>query len=376
MSINDTKDKVLKIPDRSDYLRDQRRSGQEIMGVLPALYPRELLWAFNILPAEIWDPPGEILLANVHLQASICPIVKRGLEFILKSPEIINSGYLFPHTCDSLQNLGTQVKDLIGVPVPVYTFYNPKGEFNKASKRYYSEILFNLQKTLEKSHGLLSQNQLKAACELGHKIDIRRQMLHAALMEDRFDLSNREYFQLIRAAEYMQGQDYLDLLNHVEINEQIGVAPRARLLVTGILPPGDDILNFLDESRVRIVSEDLLSGSRRIPIVEMDQPDDPMEYLVERFFLLPPCSTKAGGLDKRLQYLKKLIAKSRCHGVLFNTVKFCEPELFDQHFLIKSMKVMGLPVLNLETELQPGLSGQEKTRIEAFLEMLDEGVPV
>lgn len=360
------------IPNRSEYLQQQAQQGQKIMGVLPALYPRELLWAFDILPAEIWDPPGDILLANAHLQATICPVVKRSLEFILKDPEVVNSGYLFPHTCDSLQNLATQVKDLIGMPIPVYTFYNPKGSFNKVTSTFYRDILFDFQKALEQANGPLDPDKLKVACELGFKIDSRLLALQKARMTDHLNLNNREYFQLIRGGEYINPHYYLELLNQVKILDQPLENRHTRLLVSGILPPDNDTLYFLDELKVSIVVDDLLSGSRRLPVTTMDPPADPIEYLTDRFFLLPPCSTKANSLDERLHHLKKLAVEGRIHGVLFNIVKFCEPELFDHRFLVKAFKKLGLPILSLETELQPGLSGQDKTRIEAFIEILDE----
>ncbi len=362
------------IPNRKKYLKQQAQNGQKIMGVLPALYPRELLWAFDILPAEIWDPPGDILRANAHLQATICPIVKRGLEFILKESASVNAGYLFPHTCDSLQNLATQVKDLIGTSQPVYTFYNPKAQFNKTTRRYYLDLLQDFQTTLETKFGPLNRAKLMAACELGSKIDIRWLTLQNARRADQLELTNPEYFQLVRAGEYLKPEDYLTLLNQVEVQAGPVHQSNRRLLLSGILPPHEETLSFLDELSVTIVADDLLSGSRRFPITQLDTPVDPFEYLTDRHFLLPPCSTRASNLKERIHHLQKMISESQVHGVLFNIIKFCEPELFDHRFLVKTLKQNRVPLLSLETELLPGISGQDRTRIEAFIEMLDEQV--
>jgi len=361
---------------RSEYLKNKAQDGYKIMGVAPALYPKELLWAFDILPAEIWDPPYDPLLANAHLQTTICPVVKRILEFILTDSDTINAGYLFPHTCDSLQNLGTQVKDLIGTPAPVFSFYNPKEPFDSASKVFYKENLLIFQKSLEQHYGPLDPTKLRTVCELGLEIDNQLSALQKARMSDQITLNNLEYFQLIRAGEYMLPHEYLDLLEKTQVNPNPVNENQKRLLVSGILPPNNDLLSLLDELNVALVTQDLLSGSRRIPIVEMDVPGDSLEYLTDRFFHLPPCPTKAGNLHERLQYLKKLVDESRSQGILFNMVKFCEPELFDHRFLVKASKDMGLPTLTLETELQPTLFGQERTRIEAFIEMLHEDLQI
>ena len=360
----------MMIPDRSEYLKGLAQTGQKIMGVLPALYPRELLWAFDIHAAEIWDPPGEILHANAHLQTTICPIVKKSLEFILKDPDIINAGYLFPHTCDSLQNLGTQVKDLIGVSLPVYTFYNPKGSFNNTTIKYYRGILQNFQLTLETIYRPLDPEKLLTACELSHKIDSHLLAIHQARMTNHLSLSNEEYFKLMRAQEYLLPADYLNLLEQVDILDQPGESLKTRLMVSGILPPTSKILEFLDELGVSIVADDLLAGSRRIPKFSMDAPSSPIDYLTDRFFVLPPCSTRGGDLDERMHHISTRMKDSRAQGMLFDMVKFCEPELFDHRLLVKTLREKSIPVLTLETELEHHISGQDKTRIEAFTELL------
>jgi len=340
------------------------------MGVLPALYPRELLWAFDIHTAEIWDPPGEILHANAHLQTTICPIVKRSLEFILKEPDIINAGYLFPHTCDSLQNLGTQVKDLIGISRPVYTFYNPKGSFNKTTTKYYRDILQNFQTTLEKIYGPVEPDKLLAACVLGHKIDARLMAIQQARMTNHLALDNSEYFKLMRAQEYLLPHDYLNLLENLTLLEEAVEPPGTRLMVSGILPPAPEILRFLDELGVSVVADDLLAVSRRLPRFPMDVPVLPLDYLTDRFFILPPCSTRAGDLEERLHHIEKRMQASQAQGILFDIVKFCEPELFDHRLLVKTLRQKNIPVLTLETELHSHISGQDKTRLEAFSELL------
>ena len=93
---------------RTAYLREKKeKGGKRLFGVFPALYPRELLWAMDILPVEIWDPPLEINLADGHLQTHVCAIARLGLELILQGKCDDLDGFLFPHTCDSLQNLSS-----------------------------------------------------------------------------------------------------------------------------------------------------------------------------------------------------------------------------------------------------------------------------
>jgi len=362
----------LIIPDRGEYLKTKAGEGVHIMGVLPALYPRELLWAHGILPAEIWDPPGEIVQANAHLQASICGVVKRGLEFILHESDLITSGYLFPHTCDSLQNLGSQVKDLLDSQKPIYSFYNPKAANTPATTTFYLESLKGLSRELSPDSTELSPEELIPFCELGAEIDQLRAEIMAARAADHLELSNKTFRRLMRAEEYLLPQDHYALLhtaqNHIIPIRKTGLP----ILLSGILAPQDEILDLLDNEGISIVADDLLSGSRRYPMIPLQPQGDPWEYLSDRYFRLPPCSTQANSLHQRIEHLEQLISNTQAQGVLFNIVKFCEPELFDHKSLVNHFRQCGFPTLKLETELEAHSSGQNLTRVEAFIEMLKE----
>jgi len=342
------------------------------MGVLPALYPRELLWAHDILPAEIWDPPGELNRANAHLQPTICPVVKRSLEFMLATSDIVNTGYLIPHTCDSLQNLATLTKDLIRIHPPIRTFYNPKGPFTQNSEAFYRQQLKGFEQALAAEFGPLNPEKLTAACELSQRMDTVKQQLARHRSRDELQLSNRNYFRLIRAGEFMVPEEYIALLEDTISSRQNPMGSRIKIMVSGILPPDDELLELLDATDVVICAEDLLCGNRRVPLDQVDLTDDPLRFITDRTFSLPPCSTKANSLQERAVYLNKLAVDAEAHGILFNLVKFCEPELFDHQALVKHFKQCGYPALSIETELGSRNQAQLLTRLEAFLEMLSQ----
>ena len=71
-----------------------------------------------------------------------------------------------------------------------------------------------------------------------------------------------------------------------------------------------------------------------------------------------------------MAYLLEKIARCGAKGVIFNTLKFCEPELFDLPNLMEAMKREGVATLILESDLSRGAVGQMATRVEAFVEMI------
>lgn len=358
---------------RMAYLHQQKKShGRYLFGVFPAQYPREILWAMDVLPVEIWDPPLEVSLANAHLQPYICSVVKHGLELILQGKCDDLDGFLFPHTCDSIQNLASIVNDYLGLDKPCYFFYHPKAPYRASSRQYYIEQLKALVSRLEKQLGPIDPAQLKHRVAQGQKLAALLRELYNLRAHGALRASNAQFYQTIRYTEYLHPDDLIPLLEGflADSKGQAGVGPA--VLLSGVLPNPPEILALLDDLGVRVADDDLLSGSRRL-LIPPSQAEDPFEALAEGYFGMPPCTTKDSPVSERLDYLLDKIDLTGARGVIFYIVKFCEPELFDVPQLVEELKKRGLFTLIIDTELHQGLSGQLKTRVEAFAEMIRLG---
>ena len=75
--------------------------------------------------------------------------------------------------------------------------------------------------------------------------------------------------------------------------------------------------------------------------------------------------------DERLKHLCRLSEEYRVDGVLFAIQKYCEAEKFDLPLLEKGVrKEMGIPTAAIETDYPSSLLPL-RTRVEAFVEMLE-----
>ncbi len=354
---------------RKAYLRAQKDQGRKVMGVFPAQYPRELLWALNILPVEIWDPPAEPGRAAGHLQPYICSIVRQGLELLLQGGADDCDAFLFPHTCDSIQNLASVVNDYIGQDKPCYFFYHPKAPYGAPARSYYRGQLQALAQELEPLAGPLDPAQLQRRVIQGQTIAGLTRQIYDLRAANALTCSNAQLYQALRRGEWTHPDDLIPYLEGFLAGAQ-GQGPAGpRLLLSGVLPNPPEIMALLDELGAVVAADDLIIGSRR-SLFSPSAAADPLEALTEQYFCLPPCSTKDSALADRLAWLQKLAQQSRAQGVVFFLVKFCEPELFDLPILGEELKKLGLPTLTIDCEINQGLSGQIATRVEAFVEML------
>lgn len=357
-------------PSRREYLHQQKKShGRYLFGVFPAQYPREILWAMGALPVEIWDPPLELSHANAHLQPYICSVVKHGLELILQGKCDDLDGFVFPHTCDSIQNLASIVNDYLGLEKPCYFFYHPKAPYGISSRHYYMAQLSALVSRLEKQLGPIEPDKLKHSVAQGQKMAALLRDLYNLRAHGRLLASNAQFYQVIRYTEYLHPDDLIPLLEEFLAHSKGSAGVGPAVLLSGVMPNPPEILGLLDDLGVRVADDDLLSCSRRL-LIPPSQAEDPFEALTEGYFGMPPCTTKDSPVSERLDYLLEKIDCTGAKGVIFYMVKFCEPELFDIPQLVEELKARGLVTLIIDTELHQGLSGQLKTRVEAFVEMI------
>lgn len=355
---------------RKEYIREQKEKyGRRIFGVFPASYPREIFWAMNALPVEIWDPPLEVSHAGAHLQPYICSVVRFGLELILKGHCDGVDGFLFPHTCDSIQNLASIVNDYLGLKKPCYFFYHPKAPYRASSRDYYLKQLKGLASGLEKQLGPLNPDEFKRRVRQSQQMSSLIKEIYELRAERKMQSSNEEFYRVLRQGEFLHPDDFLPLLS--EFGEASRGEPKKgpAVVMSGVLPSPPEILTLLDDLGVRIGDDDLLSCSRRL-LVTPSTSGDPFEALADGYFAMPPCSTKNSPIEERLKHLVHKVERSGAKGVIFYTVKFCEPELFDIPQLVEGLKSKGVATLVMDTELNQGVSGQMRTRVEAFTEII------
>lgn len=359
-------------PARMEYsLNQKKKYGRYIFGVFPVQYPKEILWAMNILPVEIWDPPLAISNSNSHLQPYICSIVKLGLELILQGKCEGLDGFLFPHTCDSIQNMASIVNDYLGLDQSCYFFYHPKAPYKESSRQFFLDQSKNLAENLGRQVGDLNTKELTKYIAKGQKIDSLISELYERRAKGEVVCSNVDFYQVLRQGEFLHPDDFLPLLEEF-LSFLKGRGPgenKRSVVLSGIMPNPPEILALLDDFGVTIADDDLASCGRRTKISGLDKVD-PFEIMAEAYFKMPPCSTKDSPSAERLESILGKVERSCSKGVIFNLVKFCEPELFDAPFLADQLKERGIPALILDTEVNQGLSGQLKTRLEAFVEMI------
>jgi benzoyl-CoA reductase/2-hydroxyglutaryl-CoA dehydratase subunit BcrC/BadD/HgdB len=355
------------VPRRSEIVRTQRERGGWIAAVLPIHYPRALLRAFDILPVEVWGPPGvDVSYGAIHLQPYVCSIVRNALSFLQTGGLDVSDLIIVPHACDSLQGLGSILIDFVRPKQPILPLYLPRGR-RASDLAFLADEFRSLYRRLEEiTHRSPADAELmdcirseEAADELLAQLHQRRK--HLAL-------TDIQLYRLIRAREYLPAEMFSELARAALA--QVAETPRQGIpiILSGIVPEPMSLFESLSDMGGLVAADDLACCGRRL--YPRGSSDDPFRHLAESLLNAPADSTRGQPIEERLEHLVQLSRTSGAKGIVFYDVKFCEPELFDLPGLRKGLQAAGLPSATIEVDINDALSHQTLTRLEAFLEMI------
>lgn len=355
------------IPLRKDLIRAHKAKGGLVAAVLPIHYPRAIFRAFNILPVEMWGPPG--MASNhggTHLQPYVCSIVHSALSFLQSGGLAGVDLLVVPHTCDSFQGLASILLDFVQPKQPVSTIYIPRGR-RQSDVDFLADELQALYRKLQEVTGLSPSNSdLLDHIQQEEAADGLLSELHQS--RRRIPLSDMDFYRIVRSREYLPVEQFTELakdtLASVTAAEQGGIP----IVLSGIVPEPMEILQAITEAGGTVVADDLACCGRRL--YPPGECIDPFQRMAQRIVHAPPDSTRGDSIQMRLDHLIKLVETSGARGVVFLIVKFCEPELFYVPNLREGLQAAGTPSATVEIDINDPLSQQVRTRLEAFLEIV------
>ena len=357
---------------RKESIARYRNGGGKVVAVYPGRYPRAACEAAGFLPVEVWDPPGSLSDAGAHLPAFVCSIAQRGLGYFLDD-KLDADALLFPHICDSLQNLFSIVRDYLPGEREVLMFYPPRNTDTEGVEEYLAGQIEELSSRLARLNGREEPDGDAIGVAVAGQVSAARALrdLYLRRSAGALSCSNREFYDVVRSGEYLPSGEFAAQVADFLSQATVGTfRPAVRKIVLSGVLPQKEIIDALDKAGCLIVDDDLISAGRRVHREIPELPDDPWQTLARLLLTLPPCSTVGSSLASRGDFLEHQVRSTGARGVLFHTVKFCEPELFDHPVLVDRLNRAGVATQVLESELYPSSTGALVTRLEAFMEML------
>lgn len=357
----------IKIPSRGEAMERFRAEGGRVAAVFPVHSPRALLRVHRMLPVEVWGPPGvDTGLGDAHLQAYVCSIVRCGLSFVLRGGLDGVDVMVVPHACDSLQGLGSILLDFTRPAPPVLPFYLPREKGPVAIDFLVAELEALSAKLSAVSGVAPGPDELAEAVAREERADGRLGRLADA--RPRLALSDREFYRLVRTREYLPAEQFCALADEALAGALDAPRPGVPVVLSGILPEPMDVLDPVTGAGGMVVADDLACcGRRHYPA---GTSEEPLRRVAESLLGGPPDTTRGDAVSDRIVHLRRLVEKTGARGVVFYSIKFCEPEQFYLPQVRRGLEEAGIRSVEVEGDLGENLPDQARTRIEAFLETI------
>ncbi|MFC2070073.1 2-hydroxyacyl-CoA dehydratase subunit D [Chloroflexota bacterium] len=367
--------------DRPAQLIEAKKKGVKIIGYFPGNYvPEELIWASGAVPICLVEG-GSISPTNAALSVVpnvFCPFARAqiGERMSGENPYYNMLDMLVaPITCQHLKKVaeiweydGDMEIFKLGVP------HQYDGDFEL---EYYTDRLKVLKDKLQAFTGNeITGEKISESIELYNKM--RELLKKLSLMRRTPDspLSALDFIKLNHASFYADPNFMVDILESTynELREKQSVSgvkvPRLLLIGPNIAHGDYKILELVKDTGGEIVIEELCEGIRYY-WQNIEDTGDLFQSLAKGYLVnRVPCAFMRYSAKKRLDFSLKLITDFDVSGVIWYELLCCETYDSESYFFSQKLEEKGIPMLILESDYGTTDTGQIKTRIGAFIEIL------
>ena len=367
---------------RPAELIEHQKKGGKVFGTFCVYVPDEIVFAADAIAtglcggSQFWVPDGEAVLPK-----STCPLVKAsvGARLGKTCPFFrIADLYVGETTCDGKK----KAYEILGEDVPMYIMDVPQMKREKDILKWKDEIADFAEKVEEFTGNPISPEKLGEAI---HIINEKRKAL-ARIYECRkstcLPISGRDALLVMQIAFFDDPVRCAQMCNRLadeleqRIRDGVSVVPAGtkRILVTGtpMAVPNWKLHNIIETSGAAVVCEEMCTGTRYFENLV----DETKTTLDEQFMALSQrymktncaCFTPNTG---RIDDILRLVKEYQVDGVIDCNLKFCCLYDTEKYAVSRALKEASVPVLSLETDYADTDAEQLRTRIGAFVELLN-----
>jgi len=362
--------------------KELKGEGKRIMGYFSTMVPVEIMSAAGFIPVRMKGDVNEpITKADTHMETIVCPFVRNVFDSALKGRYGYLDGIVIPHTCDSFSrtydvwtcNLAWSYSHFLNVP---HLCDDPSLEF-------FKEILGTFMKSLERFTGKkISDEALAQKVEAYNQNRKAMKRLYELRKSSPPLISGVEMIRVLVAAMSLPVEESTELISQVtdEVKEREAGSgePSTRIMIVGDQIDDVSSIEIVEKAGGRMVMDDTSVGSK-VYWADVEVTQNPLEGIAERYLRKMKLPTIYGdtertyqeNLEGRFGHIGQFIRDFKVDGVILFIYKYCDPYGFEVPATKSYIESFGIPVLYLEDEYSTSTLARLKTRIEAFLEMIE-----
>lgn len=368
---------------RPAELIEAQKEGKKVFGTFCIFVPDEIVFAADGIAtglcggSQFWVPGGEKVLPK-----GTCPLIKAsvGARIDRTCPFfMIADMFVGETTCDGKK----KAYEVLAGEAPVYVMDMPQMKRDRDVAKWADELRDFKDMVEEFTGNEVTAEKLAAAIKLIN--DKRRALARVfeARKADPVPISGRDALLMTQIAFYDDPARCAEMANKLadelegRIADGVGVFPAGtkRIMVTGtpMAIPNWKLHQIIETSGAAVVVEECCTGTRYFEhLVDegQDTLDGQIDALAARYMKNNcACFTPNPG---RIDDIVRLAEEYKVDGVIDVNLMFCTLYDVEGRSVEAALAERGIPVLGIETDYTDNDAEQLRTRIGAFIEMLDE----
>ncbi len=377
---------------RSQEIAAAKAQGKKVVGYMCLFAPTELILAADAIPVRVnsgWYDASK--LGDRVVPVEVCPVIRStiGAKMIELSPYLeLSDAIISVLTCDGM----TKLSEILGDYKQVWGMSNPRIKDSVQALKFWNDEIKMIKGNVEKLTGnKITPKSLKAAIlqtQRATKAFRRLQDLRKGtpVIMGRDAMLVNQTYMWDDIARWTEKTEALcdELERRVQRKEYVCPPDTPRVMVTGtpmFWPDNWKLPSLVEEGNPRgvLVADELCSSERLLydPVgVDEWSMDDMLNAIGERYLMAStcPCFTSKDGNEDRVNWLLNKVKEWNVQGVIYYVVRGCMLYAMEYTRVKKVLDKANIPVYYLDTEYTREDVGQLKTRVEAFLEMLNSRV--
>ena len=323
---------------------------------------------YRILPMS--DCPDQ---AGQLMHDSLCPHVKRILDRAISKDLPDLNGVVFMNSCDAMRRLADAWGHVR--PDDKIILLDLPAVADEAAIAFFAGELRRLAKSLSawSGHTVTGSNiatSIKQYNQLPPLFAKLRERLHRGKAASESTRMQTLYNEAMTAPFDKSLASLQQALAEPESKEP--ESDGVPIFLFGNVLADPEALTLFESCGARIIDDDLCTGSRLFTPFDIDPEQDLFLGISRTLLTRPPCA-RTFDPARPLKMAEDILARAResgARGVIGQTIKFCDPYLDRLPAVRTALREAGIPVLLLEGDCSLRSIEQQRTRIEAFIEMM------
>ena len=370
-------ERLLESP-RNELIEQAVAQGRVPLGYNCYVVPRPLLSVGKAFPVRLSAPGVQSTeMADYYMSSYTCSCARAILETGLTGGYSFLDGMVWANSCQHITRCG-QHFTMKEVNSDKDTFFVHMLEAPRKLDVQDLELFYiGLKKVAaqisDKFKIDMSDEALRQAIRQQNDFNSLLQEIANLRQDDHPRITGSEFHKLIVATQLapqdMLVEPIIKLQDSLK-ERQVISDYRARLMVVGPLLDNPRYIELIEEQGALVVSDRFCWGSQ--PGLELITPDgDPYFNLAKHYLQNCECARMMDKSQERIDKLVERVKEFNVEGIVIETVKFCDMWGYELLTLQNGLKEAGISFVKIEREYAFAGEGQFRTRIQAFIESIE-----